>query len=188
MRSLLLAGGKSSRMGQDKAMIKIEGEYCISRIVNALYSSDSEPIRIVVSDIKYIEKYGKIINSEIELDWFVDSNQYAGPIEAIIENFEDNSILKEDLIQLATVDVPWVTNDFFNCLRNSIGDNDDLLMPTDGVKKHPLLSLVRPKVVLNKLKKGSKKPLFIQFSELECSSYLEDFKILKNINYPHDIG
>ena len=47
MRSLLLAGGKSSRMGQDKAMIKIEGEYCISRIVNALYSSDNEPIRII---------------------------------------------------------------------------------------------------------------------------------------------
>ena len=61
-------------------------------------------------------------------------------------------------------------------------------MPTDCVKKNPLLSLVRPKVVLNKLKKGSKKPLFIQFSELECSSYLGDFKILKNINYPHDIG
>ena len=36
MRSLLLAGGRSSRMGTDKAMIEVDGHSMISRVVKAL--------------------------------------------------------------------------------------------------------------------------------------------------------
>ena len=36
MRSLLLAGGRSSRMGQDKALIEIDGLPMITRVVYAL--------------------------------------------------------------------------------------------------------------------------------------------------------
>ena len=52
---------------------------------------------------------------------------------------------------------------------------------------HPLLSLIKPEVVLNKLREGSKKPLSIQFCEINYSLYYEDFKILKNVNYPQDL-
>jgi molybdopterin-guanine dinucleotide biosynthesis protein A len=187
MRSLLLAGGKSSRMGKDKAMIEVDGECCISRVVNALYSSNEKPVRIAVSNTEYIKKYSEVIDSKINIEWVVDENQYAGPIESITENLEDPEFLKEDFIQLSTVDVPWVTNDFFNCLKSSIKKEDDVLIPTDGENIHPLLSLIRPEVVLNKLKEGSKKPLSIQFCEINYSLYQEDLKILKNVNYPQDL-
>ena len=65
MRSLLLAGGKSSRMGKDKALIEIDGECCISRILNALYSSNRKPIRVAVSNTECIKEYSKVINPEI---------------------------------------------------------------------------------------------------------------------------
>ncbi|DAC33219.1 MAG TPA: NTP transferase domain-containing protein, partial [Candidatus Thalassarchaeaceae archaeon] len=46
VRSLVLAGGRSRRMGCDKALIEIEGQSCISRVVSALREADLEPIRI----------------------------------------------------------------------------------------------------------------------------------------------
>jgi molybdopterin-guanine dinucleotide biosynthesis protein A len=187
MRSLLLAGGKSSRMGKDKALIEIDGECCISRILNALYSSNRNPVRIAVSNTECIKEYSKVINPEIDIEWVVDSNQYAGPIESITENLEDLNFVKEDFIQLSTVDVPWITSDLFDCLKDSIKMEDDLIMPTDGQNIHPLLSLIRPEPVLNKLRKGSKRPLSVQFCEINYSLYQGDLKVLKNINYLQDI-
>jgi hypothetical protein len=47
--------------------------------------------------------------------------------------------------------------------------------------------LIKPEVVLNKLREGSKKPLSIQFCEINYSLYQGDLKILKNVNYPQDL-
>ena len=61
MRSLLLAGGKSSRMGIDKAMIEVDGHSMISRVVKALTLAGLEPIRIAVANPEDIEKYGSVV-------------------------------------------------------------------------------------------------------------------------------
>ncbi|MBT7115730.1 MAG: NTP transferase domain-containing protein, partial [Euryarchaeota archaeon] len=57
MRSLLLAGGRSSRMGQDKALIEINGLPMITRVVNALVEAGKEPIRISVASPEKMEAY-----------------------------------------------------------------------------------------------------------------------------------
>ena len=42
MKSLLLAGGRSKRMGRDKALIKIDGKAMIARVVEALGERQAE--------------------------------------------------------------------------------------------------------------------------------------------------
>ena len=49
MRSLLLAGGRSRRMGKDKALIEVDGKAMIARVVDALVKAGREPIRIAVA-------------------------------------------------------------------------------------------------------------------------------------------
>ncbi len=58
MRSLLLAGGRSSRMGSDKALIEVDGVACIARVAMALAEAGREPIRIAVAEPDAIERYG----------------------------------------------------------------------------------------------------------------------------------
>ena len=89
MRSLILAGGRSSRMGRDKALIEIDGEACIGRIAMALAEAGREPIRIAVAEPEDVESYGAVIDSQIEVEWVLDAEPHSGPIEALVEAFED---------------------------------------------------------------------------------------------------
>ena len=49
MRALLFAGGRSKRMGRDKALLEVDGIPCIARVVAALVEAGCEPIRIAVA-------------------------------------------------------------------------------------------------------------------------------------------
>ncbi|MEE3277756.1 MAG: NTP transferase domain-containing protein, partial [Candidatus Thermoplasmatota archaeon] len=68
MRSLLLAGGRSSRMGRDKALIEVGGEPCIARVAMALAEAGREPIRIAVAEPEDIERYGSVLDPTIQVE------------------------------------------------------------------------------------------------------------------------
>ncbi|RAH05729.1 MAG: hypothetical protein CMA00_003665 [Methanobacteriota archaeon] len=173
-------------MGSDKALFRIEGEAMISRIANALSSANLEPIRVAVSRPEDVENYGAEIQGDIELEWVLDGESYAGPIEAILEALIDPKIENCEVLQLAPVDCPWVTKELFFSLREGIGEDDSLIMPHDGERSHPLLALVRPDRIL-KLIDSDRRPLHKQFSETKHSLLVEDPRVLKNINSVQDL-
>ena len=186
MRSLLLAGGRSMRMGRDKALLEVDGEPCIARVAMALAEAGREPIRIAVANPEDVESYGAVIASQRDVEWVLDAEPHSGPIEALVEAFED-PLVESETIQLAPVDVPWVQSDLFVSLEEALDSADALVMPSDGVWNHPLLALVRPDVVLSRLISGDRRPLHLQFAEMPHSILLEDAGILRNINHPEDL-
>ena len=186
MRALILAGGRSSRMGRDKALIEVDGETCIARVAMALAEAGREPIRIAVAEPEDVERYGVVIDSTIQVEWVLDAEPHSGPIEALIEAFED-PLVDEETVQLAPVDVPWVNSALFAGLEGALGSSDCLAMPSDGLWGHPLLALVRPKMVIGQLKSGDRRPLHVQFTEMKHSLLLEDPSLLRNVNTPADL-
>ena len=186
MRSLLLAGGRSMRMGRDKALLEVDGEPCIARVAMALAEAGREPIRIAVANPEDVESYGAVIDSQLDVEWVLDAEPHSGPIEALVEAFED-PLVESETIQLAPVDVPWVQSELFVSLEEALDSADALVMPSDGVWNHPLLALVRPDVVLSRLISGDRRPLHLQFAEMPHSILLEDAGILRNINHPEDL-
>ena len=186
MRALILAGGRSSRMGRDKALVEVGGEACIARVAMALAEAGREPIRIAVAEPEDVERYGMVIDSTIQVEWVLDAEPHSGPIEALIEAFED-PLVDEETVQLAPVDVPWVNSALFTGLEGALGSSDCLAMPNDGLWAHPLLALVRPKMVVGQLKSGDRRPLHVQFTEMKHSLLLEDPSLLRNINTPADL-
>jgi len=185
MRSLLLAGGRSSRMGRDKALIKIDGLSMIERAVNALAAANLEPIRIAVAEPEDVEKYGSVIGTELDIEWVLDSMMHAGPIDAIEEALLDPKC-EDGTLQLATVDYPWVSSELFVSLQERLGEDDCLIMPHDGERGHPLLSLIRTEAVLEMID-GDRRPLRVQFTEAKHSILVEDPAVLLNVNTPEDL-
>ncbi len=186
MRSLLLAGGRSSRMGSDKALIEVDGVACIARVAMALAEAGREPIRIAVAEPDAIERYGSVIDPSIQVEWVLDAKPHAGPIEALLEALED-PLCESESLQLAPVDVPWIDSGVFAGLEAALGEDDALAMPSDGEWAHPLLALVRPSRVVGALRVGDRRPLHVQFTEMPHTLMLEDPAVLRNVNTPEDL-
>ena len=186
MRSLLLAGGRSSRMGRDKALIEIGGVACIARVASALAAAGCEPIRIAVAQPEDVERYGLVMPDGLDIEWVLDAFTHAGPIEAVVEALSDPLVSDVDSIQLCPVDVPWVTADLFFELENTLAPGDLLAIPADPQRIHPLLARVRPAVASTI--GDDRRPLHVQFSEMEHSTLLTETAILRNVNTPDDLN
>ena len=182
MRALLLAGGRSRRMGKDKALIEVDGKAMIARVVDALVKAGREPIRIAVATPEKMEEYAKVVNSNYDIEWVLDSIQHAGPVEAIIENLNDPLCLEQDTIQIATVDVPWITPEVFSSLDESISKNDEVMIPTNGDLLQPLLSLVRPKLLVESFKNWNGAPLHEFLLQIPHTLLIVEHNLIRNVN------
>jgi molybdopterin-guanine dinucleotide biosynthesis protein A len=172
-------------MGRDKAMVEVDGSTMIERVAISLATANLEPIRIAVAQPEDVEKYGSVIGRDLDVEWVLDSMTHAGPIDAIEEALLDPKC-EDGVIQLATVDYPWISSDLFLSLQERLGEADCLVMPHDGERGHPLLSLIRTKEVLEIIE-GDRRPLRVQFAEAKHSILVEDPSILLNVNTPEDL-
>ncbi len=77
----------------------------IERVATSLATANLEPIRIAVALPEDVEEYGSAIGLDLDIEWVLDSNTYAGPIDAIEEALLDPEC-EDGLLQLATVDYP----------------------------------------------------------------------------------
>ncbi len=173
-------------MGRDKALLEVDGIACISRVVSALVEAGCEPIRIAVARPEDVERYGAALPAGAVVEWVLDALPHAGPIEALVEALSDPLVADTDSVQLAPVDVPWITSEFFIELEKTLGSQDLLALPADPQRTHPLLARVRPAVA--SAIGEDRRPLHIQFGELEHSTLLADSRILRNVNTPADLS
>jgi molybdopterin-guanine dinucleotide biosynthesis protein A len=172
-------------MGRDKALVEVDGSAMIERVAISLATANLEPIRIAVAQPEDIEEYGSAIGPDLDIEWVLDSMTHAGPIDAIEEALLDPEC-EGGVLQLATVDYPWVSSDLFVSLQDGLGSDDSLIMPHDGERGHPLLSLIRTKEVLEIIE-GDRRPLRVQFAEVRHSILMEDPAVLLNVNTPADL-
>ena len=173
-------------MGTDKALVKIGSETMIQRVVRALHRAQLEPIRIAVARPQDVESYGMVIRGGPEIEWVLDGNPHSGPIDAIVECLQDPGLGNEDTLQLAPVDCPWVTEELFISLRKGLGPDDSLIMPHDGERPQPLLALLRPSLILEKIVED-RRPLHKQFAECSHSIMMVEPSILRNVNHATDL-
>ena len=182
MRSLILAGGKSTRMGSDKCLLQVDGVACIQRVAMTLAEAGLEPIRISVASPEHMERYGRVLDSSLQVEWVVDSNPHAGPIEAILDALTDPFC--NDPLQIAPVDVPWLEMEILIDLERRIGDCK-VAIPVCSGRTHPLLALVRPEVA--GLVGRNRRPLREQFHEMDHVLVEVSEEVVRNVNRPSDL-
>ena len=169
-------------MGTDKCLIEVNGVSCIQRVAMTLAEAGLEPIRISVASPEHIERYGGVLDSSLQVEWVVDSNPFAGPIEAILDALTDPFC--NDPLQIAPVDVPWLEMELLVDLEVGIGDCK-VAMPVCSGRTHPLLALVRPEVA--GLVGSSRRPLREQFRGMDHVLVEAREEVVRNVNRPSDL-
>jgi len=125
--AIILAGGKSSRMGTDKGLISIGEKTMIECIIKELNSSNIKDILIVSNNTEY-KKFG--------LPVFPDIIENKGPLGGIYTGLLKSSRSRNIVL---SCDIPLISCEIINHLVN-ICDEIPLLVSKYEEKVHCLIS------------------------------------------------
>ena len=173
---LILAGGKSSRMGVAKISLMVNGKSLLAIAVESLADCDSIIVAMreyeSPSDVSLIQKIRDDVN-------------FSGPRAALYPATKKAIAESCDFLQLNPCDTPLVRKGMFQLLLNANSDVD-CVVPVSGGRMHPLHALVRPHPflsALNQVEGGIHRVI----KSMNHRVVEVDEKMMLNINTPSDL-
>lgn len=130
----ILAGGKSSRMGKNKALLKFENTTVIQRTAGEFAD---------VSDI-YISAASAGEYEFIGIPVVYDENADIGPIEGIRRVL---SAAQNEYVFICAADMPFISRDIARYLTQFICSDYDCYVITDDEHMHPLCAVYSKRVL-----------------------------------------
>lgn len=116
----VVAGGRSRRMGQDKAFIEVGGTPMIVGVVAALATAGAAAVRITGGDRARLEALGLTVDP--------DPAPFAGPLAALITSLDE---ARHDPVVVLACDLPSVSPAAIGTVLAALGAAD-AAVPTDG--------------------------------------------------------
>jgi molybdopterin-guanine dinucleotide biosynthesis protein A len=187
--AIILCGGKSSRMGRDKATLPFGPELMLQRVVRLL-AEEVDPSAIVV-----VAAVGQILPPlPPEIRVACDENPGRGPLEGLAAGLKamPNRI---EAVYATSCDVPLTATRFVRAMFDHLG-NHEIAVPVEGQFHHPLAAVYRPRVlpVVQQLLAANKlRPRFlfdeVPTIEVDVESLREfdpTLSTLMNLNHPED--
>ena len=195
---IILCGGMSKRMGQDKGSMIIQNEPMIKHILSTLNYEIDEAI-LVLNNPKRIEKYRNFINENdytYKIKFLSDEIKNKGPLSGIMTGLEN---INSDYGLILPCDSPYVSKEYIKTIFGEIALNYQSIVPyhekNDKIKScEPLHSIYNKntipliKELLKKddlmikslIKKINSKFVLIDNKKIEKKEF-------KNLNRPEDI-
>jgi molybdopterin-guanine dinucleotide biosynthesis protein A len=172
---IIFAGGKSSRMGQDKALLPF-GEYkTLSEFQHERLSKLFKKVYISAKENKF----------DFDVNVIEDRHKESSPLVGIISVFET---LKVDTIFILSVDAPFVNREVIDKLIHSnnrfdavIAKSKSGIQPLCGVYKRSVLPMAQ-----ENLKEGNHRlRSLLKKVDTQFVPFPED-ALFTNLNHPHE--
>ncbi len=181
--ALLLAGGKSTRFGSNKANIMYEGQTLLDRLLKLVTSCFDEVLLSVAKETKYYTPGVKQL---------LDEKEGFGPIEGLRMGLIN---AKYDALLAIGCDMPFVSTDAFALLLEK-QKGFDAAVPFDGKNFEPLLAVYGRSCLpaIDKVLSQNRRSILnvypyinINRVDYDGDGAILNKHILHNINYPGDI-
>jgi len=183
MTGIILAGGKSSRMGQDKGLAQLLDKTLTEWPLESL-KPWVEEILISANESSY-ERFGYPV--------IKDKHTGIGPIGGILSCLE---MSRNDTNILISCDTPFINSDLIKYLLDRSGDSDVTVPWFGGTKYEPLIGIYR-KTILPVMRKSISQNNFklpdlfekvnISKVEIKGSEYFYHPHLFYNINSPEKL-
>lgn len=130
LAAVVLVGGRSRRLGQDKAQLVVDGVPVLTRILSA--------VRPLVRDVCLVG--GKVPPQAPGTRWMPDAMTGAGPLGGLVAGFE---ALDAEWCFALACDTPFLSTALLTCLRDAIptGAEVDAVVPRLQAGLEPLVAL-----------------------------------------------
>lgn len=172
----ILAGGKSTRMGQDKALLKLNNERFIDRLAR-----EFRPCGEVFLSAAHAGDY-----ADVGLTVVADEHKEIGPIEGIRQAL---IYAHKDYVFVCAADMPFLKKEMAEYLAEFISSDYDAYVFQDEKRCHPLCAIYHKSVlsvIEAQIAKGQYRLVDIlqavrtKYVSLEYSCF--DAKTVRNIN------
>jgi molybdopterin-guanine dinucleotide biosynthesis protein A len=185
--SILLAGGKSSRMGKDKARLKLDGRLMILQSIAHKLLTISDEV-IVATDGRRYE------GLDVEVKWVDDVYPGAGSLVGLYSGLKEAS---SGYALVVACDMPFINIDLLRYMI-ALPRDYDILAPKIGSEIEPLHAIYSrdclPKI--EKLLEAGRKKIIELFSEVrvryltkeEVEKYDPEHRSFFNINSPDQLA
>ncbi|MGB0882066.1 MAG: molybdenum cofactor guanylyltransferase [Vicingaceae bacterium] len=125
--AIILAGGKSSRMGEDKGIMFLEGKPMVQHIIEVVKPL-TEKIIIISNNNKY---------SQFGYPVFEDITKGKGPLAGILTGLQYSTTDKNLIL---SCDVPFVNKKLLDLLITN-SENSDVVIPEKEDRTHQLIGI-----------------------------------------------
>jgi molybdopterin-guanine dinucleotide biosynthesis protein A len=181
---IILAGGASRRMGRNKALIALEGQPLVARVLHALRPVTDE-VLVVANDPAPF--------AFLSLPVVPDSEPGHGPLMGLYSGMR---AARGDLVVAVAVDMPFLTPEFLEHLVRLSPGYDVVIPETDRL--HPLCAVYRRETCLpaieEALARGQRRLIAFhadvqvrRVPEAALRSFSPDLRALINVNTPEEL-
>lgn len=135
--AILLAGGRSSRMGKDKGFLQFGPELLLERILRIVDPFVDE-IAVVLAHSMEVPDIDSPCSEKIS--WTRDRVPFHGPLQGIVEGMD---VLSEKLekVFLLTCDLPYLSQEWLQTLLQQFDSTVSMVVSRQNDISNPLLAL-----------------------------------------------
>jgi molybdopterin-guanine dinucleotide biosynthesis protein A len=138
--AIILSGGRSSRMGRDKATLRFGSEFMLQRVVRLLSEAVRPEDTVVVAapnqSLPDLPATTRIVR---------DADEYRGPLQGLATGLVEMGD-RFDAVYATACDVPLLVPAFVERMFQLL-DEYDVAVPFDGQHYHSLAAVYRPQVL-----------------------------------------
>jgi molybdenum cofactor guanylyltransferase len=175
----VLTGGRSSRMGRDKALLAFEGVPLALRVASALDQAGGAPVVAVGGD-------GAAL-AELGLTWVPDRHPGEGPLGGLLTALA--VLAAHELVAVVATDLPDLSAAVVGRLVDAVGGHDAAVGRTDRLE--PLCAVWRSEAVLPVLSAAfeqGERAVHRALVGLDLVEVAVPERSLRNVNAPEDLA
>jgi len=178
MTGVILAGGRSSRMGKDKGLVDVQGKPLFEHVAERLQSQVGE---ILISCNQNADRYGREFKTVPDI-----IQDFSGPLAGMLAALK---MSKTEWVLFVPCDVPGFPANLVDAFLSNILDHQ-AIYARDHDREHPTLCLLNRSIIpelAEYLSRGDRK-LMIFFNEINAKSVLfNNAADFLNLNTPEDV-
>lgn len=186
LTGIILAGGRNSRMGVNKAFLEIDGVRLIDKIMGIYRRLFSEIIIVTNDPMPYLEFADAAVATDIYKDKGPLGGIYTGLFHA------------QNIYSFACpCDMPFLNEEFIAWMIGRTSKHDVIVpelpegyQPLHAIYSRNCLPSIKPRLVADKLKiTGFYRDMrVLTISEQQIAPFNPDGRLFQNLNTPEDFG
>ncbi len=182
---IILAGGKNSRMGTNKAFLEIDGTRLIDNTINIYREIFSEIIIVTNDPLSYLE----FTSATVVTDIYKGKGALGGIYTGLFYS-------RNPYAFVSACDMPYLNKDFIEYLAGQCGKHDVIVpalaegyQPLHAVYSRNCLPSIKRLLMLDKLKvTGFYRDMrVLEISEEQILPFNKDSRLFQNLNTPQDV-